>query len=66
MIEPGVSGYVSCDPDELIARMHDLLANPALARRLGANARALAHERFGLDRFIRDWNTAFQLVVSSQ
>ena len=31
--------------DELIARMRDLLGNPDLARRLGANARELARTR---------------------
>ena len=59
VIENGVSGYVSCDPDELVARMRELIADPEHAGRLGANARAVAADRFGLDRFIRDWNAAF-------
>ena len=59
VIEDGVSGYVSCDPDALIDRMRRLLADPAHARALGANARAVARDRFGLDRFARDWNAAF-------
>jgi len=59
VIENGYSGYLSCDLDELVARMRELLANPALARRLGDNARELARERFSLDRFVRDWNSAF-------
>jgi hypothetical protein len=66
VIENGVTGYVSNDPDALIARMRGLLANPAEARRLGDNARVLARERFGLDRFRRDWNAAFERAISMQ
>ncbi len=64
VIENGVSGFVSCDLDELIDRMRFLLANPDEARRLGANARKVAQERFGLDRFRRDWNALFERVTS--
>ena len=59
VIEDGVTGYVSCDPDVLIDRMRRLLADPAHARELGAKARVVARNRFGLDRFARDWNAAF-------
>ncbi len=64
VIEDGVHGYVSCDMDYLIASMRDLLAHPDEARRLGANARKLAVERFGTERFARDWNAAFERVLS--
>ena len=63
VVEDGVTGYISCDLDKLIDRMRSLLAEPDTARRLGANARAVARERFGLDRFIRDWNRAFEQVL---
>jgi glycosyltransferase involved in cell wall biosynthesis len=59
VIEDGVSGYLSNDLDTLIARMRGLLDSPAEARRLGENARRITLERFGLDRFRRDWNAAF-------
>lgn len=59
VIEDGVTGYISCDIDLLIDRMRSLLADPQLAHRLGANARAVARERFGLDRFSHSWNAAF-------
>lgn len=62
VIEHGRSGYVSCDMDALIECMCYLLAYPEEAKRLGENARAVARERFGLERFIRDWNAAFALV----
>jgi len=64
VIEDGVHGYVSCDPDYLLKGMRRLLDDPAEARRMGDNARALAHDRFGLDRFIQDWNAAFTTVIS--
>ena len=64
VIEDGVHGYVSCNVEYLIERMRDLLAHPEEARRLGANARKLAEERFSLDRFARDWNAAFERVLS--
>lgn len=63
VIEHGVSGYVSCDLDELIENMRGLLAQPDEARRIGANAREVARERFGLERFARDWNAAFARVT---
>lgn len=63
VIEHGVSGYVSCNLDELIENMRGLLAHPDAARRIGANARQVAHERFGLERFARDWNAAFARVT---
>jgi glycosyltransferase involved in cell wall biosynthesis len=63
VIEHGVTGYVSCDIDKLIDAMQFLLAHPQEARRLGANAQAVARERFGLDRFIQDWNNAFALCI---
>ncbi|MDQ2903496.1 MAG: glycosyltransferase family 4 protein [Ktedonobacteraceae bacterium] len=63
VIENGESGYLSCNIDELISHMQFLLTNRGEARRLGQNARAVAHERFGLDRFTRDWNEAFALVT---
>ena len=63
VIRDGENGYISCDPDELVERMQSLIADPAEARRLGAAARATARERFGLDRFIRDWNRAFEAAM---
>ncbi|HEU4792563.1 MAG TPA: glycosyltransferase [Nitrolancea sp.] len=65
VIEDSVTGYVSCDVSRLIERMRSLLADPDEASRIGANARAVAQERFGLDRFIRDWNMAFSLALGS-
>jgi hypothetical protein len=66
VIQNGVSGYISCDVEDLVAGMQRLIADPAEAARLGANARAVAEERFGLERFITDWNGAFGSVIGGQ
>lgn len=64
VISDGASGYVSNDVDYLVERMNDLLRRPDEARRLGANARKVALERFSIQRFTRDWDEAFRLVVA--
>lgn len=64
VIENGVHGYLSCDVEELVGHMQRLVAEPAEARRLGENAGRLAQERFSIERFTRDWNEAFDLVLS--
>jgi len=61
-VENGVSGFVSTDLRALIDRMRQLLADPQEARRLGEGARCQALERFGIERFIRDWDDAFRFV----
>ncbi len=63
VIENGKSGYVSCNIDELVTHMRRLLADPTEAQRLGAYAKEVAHQRFGLQRFIHDWNAAFAQVL---
>lgn len=63
VVENGVSGYVDTDVGRLVDRMHALLADPGQARRLGEGARRAARERFGIGRFVRDWNEALALVT---
>ncbi len=58
VIEHGKTGFISCDMEELIVSMRRLLADPDEARMLGENARAIALKRFGLGRFLDDWNSA--------
>jgi hypothetical protein len=64
VIEDGRSGFISCDLDVLIERMQRLLSDEELAKRMGAAARAAARERFGLDRFARQWNAAFERAIA--
>jgi hypothetical protein len=65
VIQNGVHGFVSADPDELIDAMRFLLDNPDEARRMGSNARELALRDFGIDRFVNDWNEVFMSLVTA-
>jgi hypothetical protein len=62
-IENGISGFVDTRLEILVARMRTLLADPALAARLGQGARRTARARFGIERFVRDWNDALAEVT---
>jgi glycosyltransferase involved in cell wall biosynthesis len=62
-IENGVSGYADTSVERLVERMRGLVADRAEAGRLGEGARRTALERFGIGRFVRDWNDAFALVT---
>jgi hypothetical protein len=62
VVENGVSGYVDTDIDCLIQRMHSLIDDFSLARRLSAGAQNYARQRFGIERFAADWDDAFQSV----
>jgi glycosyltransferase involved in cell wall biosynthesis len=63
VIENGVSGITSTDPARLIEGMRELLRDRALAERLGRTAREVAVERFGIERFTRDWTSAFEEAI---
>ncbi|QDZ27055.1 glycosyltransferase family 4 protein [Noviherbaspirillum sp. UKPF54] len=63
VIDNGVSGYVDTREDVLAERMRKLLAHPGHARELGAAARRYALERFGIERFARDWDAVFRFVT---
>jgi glycosyltransferase involved in cell wall biosynthesis len=56
-------GVVSTNVDRLVAGMCDLIADPDRARQMGAAARLHALERFGLARFLRDWDLLLAAVV---
>jgi hypothetical protein len=63
VIQHGETGLISNDLDELLDGMRMLLAQPDEAARIGANARRMALERFGLARFGADWNAAFEMAL---
>ena len=63
VIQDGVNGYISTDPDVLVERMKALIADPELARALGQRARETARERFGLDRFRAEWDDALHAAI---
>jgi hypothetical protein len=53
---PAGAGIVSTNPDVLRAAARRLLADRAEAAQLGKNARAAALARYGLRRFLADWD----------
>lgn len=59
----GVNGFISNDLDYLIDRMQLLLSDRGLALRLGKTAKAMAEERFGIKRFVRDWDRVFREAI---
>ncbi|HWI13873.1 MAG TPA: glycosyltransferase family 4 protein [Burkholderiales bacterium] len=64
VIQNGESGYVDTRVDRLVAHMQRLIDDPQEARRLGLNARRYAQERFGIERFVKDWMQVFKAVTS--
>jgi hypothetical protein len=64
VVRNGETGYVDTSLDALVAHMRRLLRAPREARRLGAAARAYARERFGIERFVVDWNAALAEVTA--
>jgi hypothetical protein len=63
VVENGVSGYVDTKIETLVDAMRALLDDPGEACRLGQGARAVAQERFGIDRFTREWDELLRAVA---
>jgi hypothetical protein len=63
VIENGRSGIIDTEPERLFEGARELLRDHEYARRLGAAGREIARERFGIERFARDWDRAFRDVV---
>jgi glycosyltransferase involved in cell wall biosynthesis len=53
---PPAAGEISTDVRQLVQRLRTFLAEPELARDCGLAARAAALERYGLKRFLADWD----------
>ncbi|GIG92601.1 glycosyl transferase [Plantactinospora endophytica] len=53
---PPEAGALSTRIDTLLAATGQLVAEPDTARRLGEQAREVAQARYGLDRFLTDWD----------
>lgn len=60
---PPEGGVVSNDLDHLVATARRWLHDPDEARERGAAARRYALERFGLDRFLADWQVLLKEVT---
>ena len=59
----GEAGFVSNNREELLAGMARLIADRELARKLGERARDLARENHGIERFVQNWNRAFERAM---
>ncbi|MGI9157623.1 MAG: glycosyltransferase [Marmoricola sp.] len=54
-VPPG-TGFLTNRPDEMLATVQRLLHDPAEAHQLGAAGRRQALARYGVDRFLADWD----------
>lgn len=63
VIHNGVSGYINTNPKILIQGAQELIADKQLAHKMGQAARDYARARFGMERFKRDWNQAFEMAM---
>ena len=61
---PSEAGVVSNRVEVLEAALQRMTADPDEARARGAAARAAAVERFGLERFLRDWDRLLEEVAA--
>lgn len=64
VIQTGHNGIADTRVDRLVAGMQQLLIDRDWARTLGEAGRRTALARFNIDRFVADWNAAFQLVLA--
>lgn len=63
MAVPPGAGVLSTDLGELVDGARWLLADPAAARRCGEVAARAAGERYGLSRFLTDWDSLLKEVA---
>ena len=60
---PAGAGVVSTSVDVLVDAARRLVADPEEARAMGKAARAAALGRYGLDRFLADWDALIEEVT---
>ncbi|MFG2105173.1 glycosyltransferase [Micromonospora echinaurantiaca] len=63
MAVPPGAGALSTRIDVLLDAARRFMAEPAEARRAGAEARLAARDRYGLDRFLADWDRLLEEEV---
>jgi glycosyltransferase involved in cell wall biosynthesis len=64
VIKDGENGFIDTNVEILIRRMRRLLEDPEEARLLGEAGRRTAQERFGLERFVTNWEAAFEEALA--
>jgi glycosyltransferase involved in cell wall biosynthesis len=66
VIQNEISGYLSNNLNDLIPVMEELNMDWKLAYQWGQAAKEVAQERFGIERFVREWNDVLNLVVGQE
>jgi len=61
---PAGCGAVSTDVERLCDALRRYARDPSAARADGERARAFARQRYGLQKFLRAWDTAFAEVIA--
>jgi glycosyltransferase involved in cell wall biosynthesis len=64
VIRSGENGFVDTRVPVLVDAMRCLIGDAVLARQWGEAGRQVAVERFGIDRFARDWLAVFDSVAN--
>lgn len=64
LVKTGSNGVADTRPAALIDAMRMLIRDADLAREWGAAAKRDARERFGIERFARDWDSALRDVAA--
>lgn len=62
VITNGKNGFISNNEKNLTKYCVNLLSDAAMCREIGANARNLIKNNFGLDKFINSWNTILESI----
>jgi hypothetical protein len=63
VLRNGETGFLDTSVPGLVAAMQTLIADPELARRIGAAGREVARERFGIERFAREWDAVLREAI---
>jgi glycosyltransferase involved in cell wall biosynthesis len=60
---PREAGVLSTDVDKLVAAARQLVHEPDLARHMGKQAREAVLQRYGLARFLTEWDRVIERVT---
>ena len=63
IIEHGVNGFMSNDPNELKKYCELLINDEELAISMGHAAQQTIKSKFGIDRFVKGWDDLFYTTI---
>ncbi len=68
VVQDGATGYLvePRRPDLLADRILELLMDPGRGKAMGVRARATVHERFGVERMVREYERLFREIVAAR